>query len=222
MRFALHGAEREDPAVSRRLRRRIRSAHGRSRQARRTGVRRRSSSMWTIRRPRRSPITQTHSSNGPPSIFSLPVNLYTAYPDVTAKEIKALAAAADVSGAGELQSVSGDPAHQVAPCLRRGATDPAREGARDRRKTWTSRHASLRPVRAAGGQLRSVSLPSTTARSTSTSPISPRTSDRSSISYSSSPRTRRRRRAESTSRSSLTSRRERTALRSGSTRPIRA
>src|SRR5271163_801220 len=31
-----------------------------------------------------------------------PLNLYTAYPDVTAKEIKALAAAADVTGAGEL------------------------------------------------------------------------------------------------------------------------
>src|SRR5258707_2154329 len=30
------------------------------------------------------------------------VNLYTAYPDVTAKEIKALAAAADVTGAGGL------------------------------------------------------------------------------------------------------------------------
>ena len=30
------------------------------------------------------------------------VNIYTAYPDVTAKEIKALASAADVSGAGEL------------------------------------------------------------------------------------------------------------------------
>src|SRR6267378_8395508 len=29
-------------------------------------------------------------------------NLYTAYPDVTAKEIKALASAADVGGAGEL------------------------------------------------------------------------------------------------------------------------
>ncbi len=31
------------------------------------------------------------------------VNLYTAYPDVTAKEVKALASAADVSGAGELR-----------------------------------------------------------------------------------------------------------------------
>jgi hypothetical protein len=30
------------------------------------------------------------------------VNLYTAYPDVTAKEIKALASAADINGAGEL------------------------------------------------------------------------------------------------------------------------
>jgi hypothetical protein len=30
-----------------------------------------------------------------------PLNIYTAYPDVTAKEIKALASAADVSGAGE-------------------------------------------------------------------------------------------------------------------------
>jgi len=30
-----------------------------------------------------------------------PLNLYTAYPDVTVKEIKALASAADVSGAGE-------------------------------------------------------------------------------------------------------------------------
>ena len=30
------------------------------------------------------------------------MNLYTAYPDVTVKEIKALAAAADISGAGEL------------------------------------------------------------------------------------------------------------------------
>jgi hypothetical protein len=30
------------------------------------------------------------------------VNLYTAYPDITAREIKALAAAADVTGAGEL------------------------------------------------------------------------------------------------------------------------
>jgi hypothetical protein len=31
------------------------------------------------------------------------VNLYTAYPDVTAREIKALASAADISGAGELR-----------------------------------------------------------------------------------------------------------------------
>ena len=35
--------------------------------------------------------------------FVRPLNLYTAYPDVTAKQIKALASAADVSGAGELR-----------------------------------------------------------------------------------------------------------------------
>ena len=34
------------------------------------------------------------------TIFSHACNLYTAYPGVTAKEIKAMAAAADVSGAG--------------------------------------------------------------------------------------------------------------------------
>src|SRR5450432_2768401 len=34
--------------------------------------------------------------------FVRAVNLYTAYPDVTAKEIKALASAADISGGGEL------------------------------------------------------------------------------------------------------------------------
>ena len=80
------------------------------------------------------------------------VNLYTAYPGVTAKEIKALAAAADVSGAGELTSIPGDPAHQIAPCLHRGATAPAREGARDNQRPGHRRHTPLRTVRAAGGQ----------------------------------------------------------------------
>ena len=37
------------------------------------------------------------------SASSPPVNIYTAYPDVTAKQIKALAAAADVIGTGELR-----------------------------------------------------------------------------------------------------------------------
>ena len=41
--------------------------------------------------------------NGPQNIFSS-VNVFTAYPDVTVKEIKALAAAADVTGAGVLNS----------------------------------------------------------------------------------------------------------------------
>ena len=39
--------------------------------------------------------------------------LFSAYPDVTVKEIKALAAAADVTGVGELNSIPGDPADQI-------------------------------------------------------------------------------------------------------------
>ena len=46
--------------------------------------------MWTL------------SSNGRAAHLVHAVNLYTAYPGVTAKEIKALAAAADISGGGEL------------------------------------------------------------------------------------------------------------------------
>src|SRR5713101_4006398 len=61
-----------------------------------------------------------------------------------------------------------------------------------------------------------------TVHLTNTLRTSPRISDLSSISYSNSPRTRRHRHAESTCRSSLTLRRAQTALRSGSTRHIRA
>ena len=58
--------------------------------------------MWTIRRPLRSPINADAFVEWTAAHLLHPVNLYTAYPDVTAKEIKALASAADVSGAGEL------------------------------------------------------------------------------------------------------------------------
>ena len=74
------------------------SAHGRSRQNTPGRCSTPSSSTWIIRRPLRSPITPTLSSNGPRSILLTAVNLYTAYPGVTAKEIKALASAADVTG----------------------------------------------------------------------------------------------------------------------------
>ena len=150
------------------------------------------------------------------------VNLYTAYPDVTAKEIKALAAAADVSGAGEQRPFLVILPIKSHTCLHRGATAPAREGARDNQKIWTPSAHPISHSSCRWRTTRSVSLPSMTAHSTSTLPISPRTSEKSSILYSNSPRTRRPRHAESTSRSSLTLRRGRTALRSGSTRHIQA
>ena len=55
-----------------------------------------------IPRPLRWPITPRLSSNGRPEHLLHPLNVYTAYPEVTAREIKALAAAADVDGGGEL------------------------------------------------------------------------------------------------------------------------
>jgi len=57
--------------------------------------------MSLIRRPRRWPTMQRLSSNGRRTNLSTRLNVYTAYPDVTAAEVKALAAAADVSGGGE-------------------------------------------------------------------------------------------------------------------------
>jgi len=54
------------------------------------------------------------------------INLYTAYPGVTAKEIKALASEADISGAGELHPLPRDPAHEIEDRLRRGQIDLAR------------------------------------------------------------------------------------------------
>ena len=80
------------------------------------------------------------------------LNLYTAYPDVTAKEIKALAAAADVSGGGEL-----NPFLVILPMKSRLAFVEMqlllqREGTRDNQRPGHGRHAPLRAVRAAGGQ----------------------------------------------------------------------
>ena len=80
------------------------------------------------------------------------VNIYTAYPDVTAKEIKALASAAGRQWRRRTTSIPGDPANQIKTCLHRGSTDPARAGARDNERPGQSRHTSLRTVRAAGGQ----------------------------------------------------------------------
>ena len=57
--------------------------------------------MSTIRHPRRSLNNADAFVEWAAEHLLHPLNLYTAYPDVTAKEIKALAAAADVTGASE-------------------------------------------------------------------------------------------------------------------------
>jgi hypothetical protein len=77
------------------------------------------------------------------------VNLYTAYPDITAKEIKALAAAADITGAGELH-----PFLVILPMKSKLAfievqLHPTCEGTRDNDGPGQSRDTSLRAVRAA-------------------------------------------------------------------------
>jgi len=49
----------------------------------------------------------------------MPQISYTAYPDATAQEIKAMASAADVSGTGELHPFLGDLTYQIEDCLHR-------------------------------------------------------------------------------------------------------
>jgi hypothetical protein len=148
-----------------------------------------------------------------------PVNLYTAYPDATVKEIKALAAAADITGAGVLNpflvilpTKSKLAFIEVQLILRaRGhgtTTDLDKLGRRTSRSLCRSKTTRL------------VSSRSMTVTSTNTSQISLKISDRSSIFYSSSLRGRRPRPAGNTCRSSSTSRRVRTEFQSGFTRHI--
>ena len=150
-----------------------------------------------------------------------PVNLYTAYPDVTAKEIKALAAAADVTGAGEqrpflvILPIKSTLAFVEVQLLLRAR---ARGTTKDLDTVGTPHFAQFVPLEDNQIGFFTVydgSFDKYIADFT-------KTSDRSSISYSNSPRTRRPRHAESTFRSSSTLRRGRTALRSGSTRHIQA
>ncbi len=141
--------------------------------ARRAGVRCHLSSMWTIRRPLRSPIMQTLSSNGLRAIWSSPLNLYTAYPDVTAKEIKALAAAADVTGGVEqrpflvILPIKSHLAFVEVQLLLRARS---RGTQKDLDTVGTPHFAQFVPL----GKTRSVSLPSMTAPSINTLPISPK------------------------------------------------
>jgi hypothetical protein len=150
------------------------------------------------------------------------LNLYTAYPDVTVKQIKALASAADVSGAGEL-----NPFLVILPTKSRIAFFETELLLRARGRGITTDLDTVgTPHFAQFVPLEDNQIGFFTVydgdRSTSILPISPRTSDRSSICYSSSPRVRRPRHAESTSRSLLTLLLGQTARRSVSTRPIQA
>jgi hypothetical protein len=125
-----------------------------------------------------------------------PLNTYTAYPEVTAKEIKALAAAADVSAAGQQR-----PFLVILPIKSRLA------------------FAEVKLLLLARGRGTTKDLDSV---GTPHFAQSPRILDKSSILYSNSPKTHHPLRAENTSRSSLTLLRRRTAIPSDSTRRILA
>ena len=108
------------------------------------------------------------------------MNLYTAYPGVTAKEIKSLAAAADVSGAGELRpflvilplksKLAAIEVQLILSARGSGTT-------KDLDKVGTPHFAQFVPLE--DNQIGF--LRSTTVTLTITLPISPRTSGRSSI-----------------------------------------
>jgi hypothetical protein len=148
------------------------------------------------------------------------VNLYTAYPSVTAKEVKALAAAADISGAGELH-----PFLVILPIksylhfvtvklilIARG-----KGTTKDLDKVGTPHFAQFVPLE--DNQIGFF----TVYDGSFDKYIAdlPRILGRCLISSSSLPRTRRRPRAGNISRNSSTLRLAQTALRSGSTRHIR-
>jgi hypothetical protein len=147
------------------------------------------------------------------------VNLYTAYPDATAKEIKALASAADISGAGELRPFLvilpiKSYLHFIAVQLILRARGSGTT--KDLDKVGTPHFAQFVPLEDNQIGFFTVYDGSFDKYIADFTKIS----ERSSILSSSSRRTRHRRRAESTFRSSSTLRQEQTALRSGSIRPI--
>ena len=108
-----------------------------------------------------------------------PLNLYTAYPEETVKELKALASAAEVSGAGELS-----PFLVVLPIKSRIAFIDVQLLLRARgaaqRKTWTASAHHTSHSLYGSRTTRWASSRFTTDPSTSTSPISPRISGTSS------------------------------------------
>jgi hypothetical protein len=152
-----------------------------------------------------------------------PAFVYTAYSVATAKQIKTLAAAADVQGASQpniflviLPSKSRLAFAEMQIILRSmGLLGKVRRDL-DKVGTPTSHNSCL--WRTGNWAF----LRFTTARSTSTLMTSPEALEKSLMFYSNSPRTRPLRRAESTSRSSRFSPRKPAELRSASTRPILA
>ena len=114
--LALYGSEREDSAISWRLRRRIQSAHGRSRQARRTGVRCHLPACGRIRRPLRSPITQTLLSNGPRSISSMRESLHRLSRRDRQGD-QGLGVCRRRHRRRRTTPIPGDPAHQIKTCF---------------------------------------------------------------------------------------------------------
>ena len=147
--LALHGVEREDAALPRRLRRRVRAAHAGAGQA--------AGPVFdaifkhvNAPPPRRSPITRKRSSNGrrnissirfstPPTPMRPPRRSRPWRPPRTSRRRR-----------GNLFLV-------ILPAKSRLAfvemqIDPAREGSRQRRRPGQGRHAPFRPVRSLGGQ----------------------------------------------------------------------
>ena len=100
--LALHRSERQDSAVSRRFRRRVQLSSWATSPEQAGSVF--DAIFQHVVDPPPTPVAQNAEAfvEWAAAHLLTPVNLYTAYPDVTAKEIKALAAAADVNGAGDL------------------------------------------------------------------------------------------------------------------------
>jgi hypothetical protein len=75
--------------------------------------------------------------------------LFSAYPDVTVKEIKAMATEAGVTGIAKQLPFLVD---QIVSCVRRGGVASARQGAPDPERSRHRRHSPLCPICAAGEQ----------------------------------------------------------------------
>ena len=105
--------------------------------------------MWTIRRPRRSPINAEAFVEWAAEHLLHPLIVYTAYPGDRQGD-QGPGRRRGRQGASELAPIPGDPAHQIASRLRRDATAPAHEGdagqPRDLDKVGTPHFAQFVPL----------------------------------------------------------------------------